>query len=479
MDIPRWKKAEKEKGKSTETQTVAKPSEIQSQKSGPENANRPTVVNRIPTTKTTLTSTRAPIKAPTTSIATKKSTAATSATGQKLDTVFKIPLQVQQTPNRDPRLVKTITNNISAATTTNAQAAQPSNQSASQTTANAGERKSVKERLGTPFQSQALFSNIKNTTSFVIQSNMRLSAAESASVASRVDQPIASIPISMIRPRAENAKRPNVMQQPPVVRQTTLPAFARKSSSQPDMELIVPSFATGAQKYEPVFTHLFRTTCRHYMRDNCIKPDCQLEHRMPDHALFRAEIEKMFQTSIIDLYENYMCRNQKLFDFYFDDFCWYFGKNKLTDRLKQMAEDCAERKVQFQFTSIIEGFMMSGLSFAKAVATLIPSIQCRSMKTSREILKLILNPRIENIDPFVGVIDSIRQASQLKFSNECINRLLTIHSQKKTVNVELNNTIFHLINGVSADKSAKALDQELLTKFIDSFTKSQQGLNES
>lgn len=450
---------------------------IESPKSTTVATNRPTVMNRVPiaTAPTNAALVAKPVVGPKTTAPT------TAAAARKPDSVFKIPRNVQQTTNRDPRLMKTITNTNNAAPST-AQATQQSKENASSANADTGERKSVKERLGTKFQTQALFSNMKNTTSFVIQnlsvqSNMRLSAAESSAVAGRVDQPIPSIPMSMIK-TSETVNRQHATQPPPVVFPTP-PAFARKSKSEPELQLILPSFATGAQKYEPVFTYLFKATCRDYMRDSCVKPDCQLEHRLPDHTFFRTEIEKMFETSIIDLYENYMCRNQKLFDFYFEDFCYFFGKHKLLDNLKQMAEDCAERKVPFHFNNIIDGLMLTGLSFARALATLIPSIRCRSALTSREVLKLILSPRIENIDPFVQAIESIRLSNAFKFTNECINRLLSIHSKKKNVNAVFNNTIFELINGVSVEKSARALDQELLTKFIDTFTKSHQTINDA
>lgn len=471
MSIPKWKQIDIEKGKSTE------PKAVEPQKSGSENMNRSTMLNRV--LITAATSTTAPAMRPKATAMAKTA----AATLRKPGTVFKIPLQAQS--NRDPRLVKTITNTNCVAPNT-AQAAQQSNENAPSATADTNERKSVKERLGTKFQTQALFSNIKNTTSFVIQSNMRLTAEQSSSVASRVDQPIPSIPMSMIKTSSETVNRPNAMQSQPQPMPMAMPvmyppppAFARKRKA--ETELILPSFATGPQKYEPVFTYLFKTTCRHFMRSDkrCANPDCQLEHRMPDHSLFRIEIDKMFQTSVIDLYENYMCRNQKLFDFYFDDFCYYFGKNKLMDKLKQVAEDCTDRNSPFHFNSIIDGLMLTGMSFTKAVATLIPFIQCRSMATSKEVLKLILSPRIANIDPFVQVIESIRLNTRFKFNIEWINRLLSIHSQKKNVNVDLNNTIFELINGVSLEKSARALNQELMTKFIDTFTKLQQPVNES
>lgn len=370
MSIPQWKKVDMEKGKGT---TVAK--KIELKKSEPGKLNRTIVVNRIP--KATVTSIKAPVKVPATT--STKIPALMSMqlqipqSGDKGKSVFKIPLQAQ----RDPRLVKGVTNSNNAED--NAQATQPPNQSASLTNPNAGERISVKERLG--FQSQQpLFSNLKNTTSFVVQSNsvLRLTAAESSSMASRVSQPIPSISIPIQQPTAGHVNRQNAMQ--PL--RPTPPAFAR---SKEDLELILPSFATGPQKYEPVFTHLFRTTCRAFMRNCCIKPDCQLEHRFPDHIWFRTEITKMFQASIVDLYENYMCRNQKLFDFYFDDFCHFFGKNMLVDNLKQMVEDCAERKVPFHFNRIIEGLMLTGRSFTKALAELIPAIPCRSIKRDIKI----------------------------------------------------------------------------------------------
>lgn len=143
----------------------------------------------------------------------------------------------------------------------------------------------------------------------------------------------------------------------------------------------------------------------------------------------------------------------------------------LVAKLKEMVGDCAERKVPFHFGNIIDGLMLTGRSYTRALADLIPAVRCRSIRTSKEILKLILHPRNGNIDPFVTVIDSIRSQDHFKFPNEWINRLLIIQSQKKNANAALNATIFELINGVD-QKGMKALDQELFTKFIESMAKS-------
>lgn len=482
MKIPKWKEAEMEKGKSTEAKQADMKRIVVNK------TNDTCVVNRMPAAAVTSTTVAAKAKESATKTitmttptpaATTTTTALSTATARRPEpgasqSVFKIPLQVQQTSNRDPRLTKTITNSSNATNASSSgkqshivETSLPSNQNApSIIPNNVDERKSVKDRLGARLPLRGIFSNLKNTTSFVIPNNLTLTPAESSAMANRVNKPIPSISIPM--PSTENQQ--NAVQQPAPLMRPTIPAFAQTQSQrqQNDMQFIIPAFATGAQQYEPVFTHLFKTTCRYFMRDACLKSDCQLEHRLPDHIFFLNEIDKMFQASIIDLYENYMCRNQKLFDFYFIDFCQYFGKNGLVENLKQMVADCIKRKSTFHFTNIIDGLMMAGRSFVRATSELIQAVPYRNLKTSTEIIKLILNPRIVDIDPFVGVIDSIRQQEHFKFTSEWVNRLLIIHSQKSVINTEFNSAIFKLIDGLG-EKGVKALNEDLLKKFLDNF----------
>lgn len=204
------------------------------------------------------------------------------------------------------------------------------------------------------------------------------------------------------------------------------------------------------------------------MSDTCQNPnECQLEHRLPDHDYFRTSLDKMFQSSVIDLYENYMCRNDKLFNFYIEDFCKYFGKNNLTDTLKQMVEDCNERHVAFHFTAIVEGLMLTGQSFTKALAEVISSVHYRSVKTSEAIVKLILKKENENIRPFISTLDSIARQNKFKFKVEWMNRLLQIYNEKNVH--ELNETIWHIVNA-EKDMVVK-FDADQITKFMDTFAR--------
>lgn len=232
MAIPRWKKAEMEKGKSTD------PKAIEQKKSDP----KPTAANRV-TAPSTVAAAAAP--AAKVSIA-KPATAQKPELAAASKAMSKIPLLTAQSASavRDPRLMKNAANASSNADASNA--AQTSIQGAPLTSANAGERKSVKERLGTRLVGQGLFSNLKNTTSFVIQSStQKMTPAQSSEMANRVNQPIPLLSIPIVtEPSAENFIEP--IAQP--LLQTIPPAFARKSQRQADTQLIIPSFATGAQK---------------------------------------------------------------------------------------------------------------------------------------------------------------------------------------------------------------------------------------
>lgn len=247
----------------------------------------------------------------------------------------------------------------------------------------------------------------------------------------------------------------------------SLPSFAALTSKTA-VQLIYPSFATGPQQYEPAFTYLFRRVCRLHMHDACANQnECRMEHILPDHKSFRKSLDKMFQKNVIDLYDNYMRRNQKLFDFYFDVFCDFFADNKLCDKLTQMVNDCNERKVQFHFARVVDGLIKTGHTYVKALGILITSISTRKIGSSRELVKLILSPRNDNVRAFVSVLESIANTEHFKFRPEWINTLLLLHNEKNVV--ELAKLICKI---VSEKNIVTSVNEELLTKFNELYSKS-------
>lgn len=192
-----------------------------------------------------------------------------------------------------------------------------------------------------------------------------------------------------------------------------------------------------------------------------------MEHILPDHKWFRKSLDKMFQKNVIDLYDNYMRRNQKLFDFYFDVFCDFFADNKLCDKLTQMVNDCNERKVQFHFARIVDGLIKTGHTYVKALGILITSISTRKIGSSRELVKLILSPRNDNVRAFVSVLESIANTEHFKFRPEWINTLLLLHNEKNLV--ELAKLICKI---VSEKNIVTSVNEELLTKFNELYSKS-------
>lgn len=470
MAIPKWKKADMEKGKTGEL--------------------------RQPEPRKPITSIPSTSRA---TVAQKSDILPTEP--DKL--VFKVPQRISQTPTqvRDPRLTRSVVqgNNIIRVVQNNVDvpAAVPNQQSQPQIVrrpvlcdVSESQRKSVKDRLGTrqnfinfnnsaaTAPTQIIVPDIQSETSFVIPKsvpplsttlNNITASSSSSSMVDRLNKPIDSIPVQRQVPKES---QPNVAAQmagPQNAPPQPIPAFALNPVRKKEVKLTVPSFASGPQQYEPVFTYLFKKTCRYNMIDACKNEhECSLSHRLPDHDFFRKSLDKMFQKSVIDLYDNYMRRNIKLFRFYFMDFCTYFGRNNLTDKLLQMVHDCNERKVTFHYSDIIEGLILTGKSFTLALFDLIGAIQYRTKLISKEIVKLILSPRNESINSFVSALKSIAQQDNFSFSVEWMNRLLLIWHEKNVH--ELNETIWHLI---CKDQSLVAkLDSELVTKFMDAHGRS-------
>lgn len=296
-----------------------------------------------------------------------------------------------------------------------------------------------------------------------------VSVLASASVSSAATETkTASEPTSEL-PKSPQPNVPqNVAPEPFKTAAFTLPSFAMLTAKA-GPQLTYPSFAIGPQQFEPPFSYLFKRVCRSHMHNACENQnECGFEHVLPDHKLVRKSLDKMYQKSVNDLYDNYMRRNQKLFDFYFDVFCDFFADHNLCDKLKQMVDDCNERRAQFHFGRIVDGFIKTGQTYVMALGTLITSVTKRQIGSSREIIQLILNPRNDNIRAFVGILDSIVHSEQVKFRPEWVKSLLLIHNEKNVL--ELGKTICKLVS----DKHIVAnVDPEFLTKFYELYSKSQ------
>lgn len=473
MSIPRWKQTiiEKEKPPQTQLQPQPPPTEKQIDKS-----------IKVSITTNCNTWAKSVKLAP-------PPTQPVKATPIGERVVFKIPRRtieddttssagVSNTPsaNRDPRMTRyPVTENV----TTSAPAENIAEQTQVPITSDNTHdgRISVKDRLGNRLRDKpSIPSNFPNS-GFIINdktvgpikapmkriiANPQLASAQNQQCKpSPVAEPfLKSIPnIAPAQSGQPSVYRLNVQQPHP-----DLPVFIRNGLEKKNLRTFeMPAFATVSQKYERVFYRLFERTCHHHMQNACPHPnECQLNHQLPDHDFFRTSIKKMDQKRVIDLYDEFMCRCQKLFDFYFVDFCDYFGEHMLTEKLKQMVDDCIERKVQFHFLNIIDGFMKTGKTYSKALIEVVQAITLRSIRTSKEIIKLILLPRNDSIRPFIIVLDSISKQENFKFKGEWVTRLLAIQIEKNIK--ELSPIIWRI--APSFEKGIQTIDQELLTKFM-------------
>lgn len=110
---------------------------------------------------------------------------------------------------------------------------------------------------------------------------------------------------------------------------------------------------------------------------------------------------------------------------------------------------------------------MTGKSFSKALKDVIQAIPCRTMKTSKEIIKLVLHQRNENIRPFIDVLDTISKQENFKFPADSVNRMMFIHRDIKLK--ELSDVIWRIINANFTN--LQMYDGELVTQFMDEYGK--------
>lgn len=285
----------------------------------------------------------APIQAPPTVTAT--STAREGEQGRQPKVVFKIPQRPSicaTTPNvatRDPRIAKSSTPNpATLVITSTVQNCTVTSQAAPVVNNTTDQRVSVKERLGNRFAVKH-----QPSTSFIIPSDSAPNSLPTNTANDEKPQPkppgLYTNTFRLMQAAQQTTK--NVQQPHP-----DLPSFVREAlESKQLIELKIPSFATGTQKYEPLFFRLFERTCRVFMFDECNSHDCQFEHQLPDHDMVRKTLDRIGNERTIEFYDEFICRNQKLFDFYLSEFTGYFGKHGMNAKLKQMVENCIERKV--------------------------------------------------------------------------------------------------------------------------------------
>lgn len=449
------------------------------------------------------------VRAPVSTLA--PSSASSNELGRPSKVLFKIPQLKKPTNsatntvtsnavNRDPRISKDVTPNIAATAAppsiVTAAKVQNNNETASiAPLANnvGGQRVPEKQRLGNRFAVKSSRSSfiIPNDTS---ASNSVPVSTSIAAVSVQKQQPkkagLYTSTFRSMQAAQSHQSRRNIQQPHP-----DMPEFVREAleSKLNATELKIPEFAMGTQKFEPLFFRVFERTCRTFIQDDCNSTECQYEHKLPDSDFFRKTLDRIDAKRVVELYDDFICRNQKLFDFYFLEFTTFFGKNSMTFKLKQMVEDCIERKVilntflylkrrfknqrhkrhqqhcffsfqvQFHFMKIVEGFMLTGKPFSKALAEVIQAISQRTMKTQNELIKLVLHVRNDSIQPFVQFLDVLSKQENFKFATEWVNRMMFIQREVKLN--ELSKVIWRIINdNISI---LQKCDRELVEQFMD------------
>ncbi|XP_055319636.1 probable replication factor C subunit 1 isoform X2 [Sitodiplosis mosellana] len=467
MSIPRWKQA-------AVTETPPQ---------------KPKIVHTVNRTITMNGEGDAPAKEPASLARAPSSTLTISKTsgelGRQPRVLFKIP-HVPKTTNsatnavasnavsRDPRMSKDAVPSTAAApptmtTATTTTAARVQNHIGTSRAAplannTGGQRVSVKERLGNKYA-------VKSGSSFIIPNDTSAPNSVPASTAAPAQNQQPKLPglyrntFRSMQAAAHTQQTPRNIQKPhPDMSAVVREALESKLNAG---ELKMPEFAAGLQKYEPLFFRLFERTCRVFIQDDCNSTECQFEHKLPDLDIFRKTLDKIGPKRVMEFYDEFICRSQKLFDYYLAEFSKFFGKHSMTAKLTQMVEDCIERKVQFHFMKIVEGFMLTGKPFSKALTDVVQAITSRTMKTQNELIKLVLHTRNDSIRPFVDFLDVVSKQEKFKFSAEWVNRMMFIQREIKLK--ELSHVIWRIIseNIGNMDK----YDNDLVTKFMDDYAR--------
>lgn len=273
--------------------------------------------------------------------------------------------------------------------------------------------------------------------------------------------------------RALNATRNSVesigkqVQNVQIEKIPSLPYSSPLSQNDENSCLVLPSFATDLNRIvENPFSYLFGKVCRRFMYDNCENNAnvCSLEHRFPENTLFRQKLSKIDVAGVIRTYDTFILRNEILFNKYFTDFADYFGKNRILDKLRTMVNDCTVRYKQTFFSKIIDGLIRADYDFSAALKALINSIKYRTDLTSQTIVRLILEARNRDIEPFLTVLEELSKQRNFEFTTESINRMLTIHNEKQ--NERLKSILLVILKG-KKDISSQ-IDKMLLKLFWNS-----------
>lgn len=247
----------------------------------------------------------------------------------------------------------------------------------------------------------------------------------------------------------------------------SLPYSSPLSQNDENSCLVLPSFATDPnQIVENPFSYLFGKVCRRFMYENCKNNAnvCSLEHRFPENTLFRQKLSKIDVAGVIRTYDTFILRNSILFNQYFTDFADYFGKNRIVNKLRTMVNDCTVRYKQTFFSKIIDGLIRADYDFSAALKALINSIKYRTDLTSQTIVRLILEARNRDIEPFLTVLEELSKQRNFEFTTESINRMLTIHNEKQ--NERLKSILLIILKEKKAMSSQ--IDKVLLQLFRDS-----------
>lgn len=191
-------------------------------------------------------------------------------------------------------------------------------------------------------------------------------------------------------------------------------------------KLELPSFVTEPQKFEPLFGLLFDGVCRTFLWNDCQLGDrCRATHRWPENGWFRATLEKYGVNDVLTLYDQFLMRNQFIFDKYFCDVVDYCSAHGLRDKLHEMSNECNKRDRQDWFPMMVKAFTQTGLTYSKSTKRLIQSLTSQKPDALKWLVNVILDHNNDDIAAFLPVLETCVN-KKFSFPIHAVNRMMAI-----------------------------------------------------
>lgn len=207
------------------------------------------------------------------------------------------------------------------------------------------------------------------------------------------------------------------------------PDAQHENAVQVETDLAVPTFALYSDtKFD---TRLFSKFCQRSLIDECTNANCENPHELPPREELLKILYKMECTEVLGTYNSIVCRCNKLFGLYFAAFTTYFGAKGLRWQLVKMIADTElpQRRLFTNFFHVLRSFVLSGMTYSKALKMLIACKKSTDPEANRIILMFILDCKNKDVLQFLDELNTIACKNECPMDIEMIRKLMVVATE--------------------------------------------------